>query len=207
MKPYIFFVSVSLTLLCESTVNWQPVKTSRHPHSAPTYELASFSQYKRSTFLNWPFGNLIYSRSVAAEFAAFSICFGKIGVKTWDKITKAGILSRETDGAFEQSREAPNVNSRIEWRLRWAGVSGALALRLQGKRGHTPWGVVKAGHARPTSRDTCKHTFIGLCSEKKAQNLTFLRGEKRKQVFFPATCISKNPPRITGDVEYQLTQS
>lgn len=87
-----FFVHVSLTLLCESTANWQPVITTHLPCSAPALLPTFSSKHNRGTFLNWPLGNSIYLRSVAAEFALSSIGFGKIGVKTPDKITKVGIL-------------------------------------------------------------------------------------------------------------------
>ena len=86
------FVHVSLTLLCESIANWQPVITTHLPCLTQALQLTVFSKPNRGTFLNWPLGNLIYLRSVAAEFALSSISFGKIGVKTPDKITKVGIL-------------------------------------------------------------------------------------------------------------------
>ena len=85
---FAFFVHVLPTLLCESTANWQPVITTHLPCSAPALQPTFFSKHNRGTFLNWPPGNLIYLRSVAAEFAPSSIGFGKIGVKTPDKITK-----------------------------------------------------------------------------------------------------------------------
>lgn len=83
---------VSLTLLCESTANWQLVITTHLRRAVPAPEPTFSSKHKCGTFLNWPLGNSIYLRSVAAEFAPSSIGFGKIGVKTPDKIMKVGIL-------------------------------------------------------------------------------------------------------------------
>lgn len=87
-----FSVHVSLTLLCESTANWQPVITTHLPCSAPAPQPTFFLKHNCGTFLIWTLGNSIYLRSVAAEFALSSIGFGKIGVKTPDKIMKGGIL-------------------------------------------------------------------------------------------------------------------
>lgn len=88
MKQYLFFPP----FLCESTANWQPVITTHLPCSAPALQPIFFFEHNRGIFLNWPLGNSNHLRSVAAEFALSSIGFGKIGVKTPDKITKVGIL-------------------------------------------------------------------------------------------------------------------
>lgn len=127
MKPYLspLFVRVSLTLLCEATANWQPVITAHLACSAPTMQQAFFLKRSRGTFLNWPLGNSIYLRSVAAEFALSSIGFGKIGVKTADKITKVGILlERGYKHRLWGDGVGPTVNSEIGCRLRW-GVAAS----------------------------------------------------------------------------------
>lgn len=163
MKPYLFFfffVHVSLTLLCESTANWQPVITTHLHCSAPAPQPTFFSKHNRGTFLNWPFGNSIYLRSVAAEFALSSIGFGKIGVKTPDKITKVGILLEpgnkrrlwgEAVGPHREPRDRVSTQVRRSQEC-------PHSLCLQGKQGHTPRGLVKEGHTRPTSTDTYVHT-------------------------------------------------
>lgn len=106
LDVHIFIASVHLTallllwnsispppfFLCESTANWQPVITTHLPCSAPALRPICCLEHNRGIFFNWPLGNSIYLRSVAAEFALFSIGFGKIGVKTPDKITTVGIL-------------------------------------------------------------------------------------------------------------------
>lgn len=176
-------VCVSLSLLCESAANWQPAITTHLPRLAPTSRPTLFLKYQHSTFLNWSAWNSIYLRSVAAEFAASTIGFGKIGVKTPDRIKKVRSLKRETIRAFERRQGASTVNSRIKWQLGWS--SSALTLCLQRKWGHTPRGLVKAGHTKPTSRDTFKHTVESLIYWKSPECVTDLEGgSKGKVVIF-----------------------
>lgn len=173
-------VCVSLSLLCESPANWQPAITTHLPRLAPISRPILFSKYKHSTFLNWSAWNSIYLRSVAAEFAASTIGFGKIGVKTPDRIKKVRTLKRETIRAFERRQEASTVNSRIKWQLGWS--SSALTLCLQRKCGHTPRRLVKAGNTKPTSRDTFKHSVEYLSYWKSPEPMTDLLGSSKGKV-------------------------
>lgn len=109
--------------LCESTANWQPVITTHLPCSASALRSSLSSEQNRGLFLNWPLGNSIYWKAVAAEFALFSIGFGEIGVKTTDKITKLGILLEPGNQRclWAEPQRPPTVRYRIECKLRWAG--------------------------------------------------------------------------------------
>lgn len=130
--------------LRESTANWQPVITIHLPCSALVLHSTFFSEHSHGIFLNWPLGNSIYLRSVAAEFALSSIGFGEIGVKTPDKIMKVGILlePRNKWCLWAEAMD-PSMNFAIGCQLRWVGVRSAPTLCLQRKQGSYTQGTSK----------------------------------------------------------------
>lgn len=98
--------------LCESTANWQPVITTHLPCSASALRSSLSSEQNHGIFLNWPLGNSIYSRAVAAEFAPQSV-LAKLAWKLQIKSQSSEFYySLGTNDAFEQSPRGPNRKLR-----------------------------------------------------------------------------------------------
>lgn len=155
--------------LCESTANWQPVITTHLPCSASALRSSLSSEQNRGIFLNWPLGNSIYSRAVAAEFAPQSV-LAKLAWKLQIKSQSSEFYySLGTNDAFEQSPRGPNrkVRDRVS----------AQVSRIQDGPPPSPallWVPLKPGQTRPTDTDTfTEHFLVQMLSEDVKKETLF----------------------------------